>query len=287
MAKLIKGKGILVIDSIQTMTTQDLSGMAGSVGQVRECSYRIVKYAKANNIPTFVVGHVTKSGNIAGPAVLMHIVDSVLWFEGEKEKTLRLLRAVKNRFGATDEVGVFEMEDTGLKSLSNPEKLFLSKDEKIPGNITASVMQGSRPMLVEIQSLINRTNMAYPKRVAQGIDSKRLELLIAVLSKHCGLALYDNDVFVSVAGGISVREPSLDLAICLSIASSYFNKSLPKGSVAIGEVGLLGEVREVFAQNKKIKEAKQLGYKNVISSKNYKYIREIINKYFKNKSSRK
>jgi DNA repair protein RadA/Sms len=281
---LIK-KGLLVVDSVQTMTTSDLSGMAGSVGQVRECAYRLVRFAKKENTAVFIVGHVTKQGSIAGPAVLMHMVDTVLWFEGEKEKTLRLLRAAKNRFGATDEVGIFEMKDTGLVSLKDPERLFLSSRKKIPGSVTASVIQGTRPMLVEIQSLLTNSNLAYPRRTAQGVDAKRLELLVAVLTKRCGLALYEKDIFVNVAGGISVKEPALDLAICLSIISSYFDKSMPTGSVAIGEVGLLGEVRSVVAQEKRIKEARRLGFKEIVSNKNVNYINQAVKKYFRVKSS--
>jgi len=193
----VKGQkkvGLLIIDSIQTMQTSDLSGMAGSVGQVRESAARLVRFAKSTGTPTILVGHVTKQGSVAGPAVLAHIVDTVLWFEGDRDLTLRLLRSHKNRFGATDEVGVFEMEDKGLSSLSSPEKVFLTKGiASLPGSIVSSVMQGTRPILVEIQSLVISTKLAYPKRIAQGIDSGRLELLLAVLTKRCALPLYDYD----------------------------------------------------------------------------------------------
>lgn len=273
---------LLVIDSIQTMTTKDLTGMAGSVGQVRESAYRFAKTAKRNNIPLFMVGHVTKQGTVAGPAVLAHLVDTVLWFEGDKSLTLRLLRANKNRFGATDEVGIFEMEDKGLIPMDDPEKLFLTKGVKnVAGSCVSSIMQGTRPLLVEIQSLIVPSKLAYPKRTAQGIDSKRLELLIAVLTKRAGLPLYKMDVFVNVAGGIAVREPSVDLAICLSIASSFFDKPLPKDSIAVGEVGLLGEIREVVVQDKRLKEAKRLGYKNTVSNKEVKFISQALKKYLR------
>ena len=273
---------MVVIDSIQTMVTEDLTGMAGSVGQVRECAYRLSKIAKRNDIPLFMVGHVTKEGTVAGPAVLSHLVDTVLWFEGDKALTLRLLRAVKNRFGATDEVGIFEMEDKGLNPIGSPEKLFLTKaKENVPGSVISSMLQGTRPILIEIQSLVVPSKLAYPKRVAQGIDSKRLELLLAVLQKRAGLPLYEFDVFVNVAGGINVKEPAVDLAICLSIASSYLDKAIKGNVVAVGEVGLLGEIREVVAQGKRIKESKRLGYKNVISSSEVKYIRQAIKKYFK------
>lgn len=277
-----KGISLIVVDSIQTMTTSDLSGMAGSVGQVRECAYRFVRLAKIFNIPVVLVGHVTKEGTVAGPAVLAHIVDSVLWFEGDKSLTLRMLRAVKNRFGPTDEVGIFSMEDKGLVSMGDPEKIFLTKTRRnVPGSVISSILSGSRPILVEVQSLIVPSRLAFPKRIAQGIDSRRLEILIAVLTKCCGLPLYEYDVFVNIAGGMTVRDPGVDLAICLSIASAFFNKPLDSKTIVLGEVGLLGEIREVVAQEKRIKEAKRLGYKNLITSKNLKHINQAIKKYLR------
>ena len=270
----------VIIDSIQTMQTNDLTGLAGSVGQVRECSFRYLKYAKENNVPVFLVGHVTKEGTVAGPAVLAHIVDTVLWFEGDKTTPLRILRAVKNRFGPTDEVGIFEMQEKGLISLVNAEKVFLSKSKKtIPGSVVSSIMQGTRPILVEIESLVVPTKMAFPKKIAQGIDSRRLELLIAVLIRRCALPLYDYDVFINVAGGIKVTEPASDLAVCLSIASTFLDKPLPKGSIAIGEIGLSGEIREVVAQEKRVKEAKRQGFNIPITNKEVKYLNEAIKKY--------
>lgn len=273
----------VVVDSIQTMYTDDLSGMPGSVGQVRETAYRIVRFAKRNQIPVYIVGHVTKGGNVAGPAVLIHIVDTVLWFEGDKTLPVRLLRAVKNRFGPTDEVGIFSMESNGLESVSNPEKLFLSEmDESAPGKAIASIMQGTRPMLVEVQTLTVPTKMAYPKRIAQGIDSKRYELLLAVLTKHAGLPLYEYDCYLNIAGGITLRnDPSADLAVCLSLASSFMNKALSAKTVAIGEVGLLGDVRKVVSQDRRIKEAKRLGYKNIIIGKSGTTINSIIKENLK------
>jgi DNA repair protein RadA/Sms len=277
----IENPSAIIIDSIQTMSTSDLSGLAGSVGQVRECAFRLLKIAKSKNIPLFLVGHVTKEGTVAGPAVLAHIVDTVLWFEGDKSTTLRLLRAVKNRFGPTDEVGIFEMQDKGLISQTNSEKIFLSNTKKqIPGSVISSILQGTRPLLVEIQSLVVPTKMAFPKRIAQGIDSRRLELLIAVLIRRCGLPLYDFDVFVNIAGGISVKEPSIDLAICLSIASTYFDKAVAKGTIAIGEVGLLGEIREVVAQDKRVKESKRLGFPYPITSKEFAYLNLLVSDRF-------
>src|SRR5258706_9484087 len=190
----------VIVDSIQTMTTGDLSGMAGSVGQGRECAGKLLRAAKDKNIPVFLVGHVTKEGTVAGPAVLAHIVDTVLWFEGDKTLTTRILRAVKNRFGPTDEVGVFEMEEAGLIPMIDIERAFLEKGKKeVSGSLGTSVMQGTRPILVEIQALVVPTKLAFPRRIAQGIDSRRLELLLAVLTRRCGLPVYDFDVFVNVS----------------------------------------------------------------------------------------
>ena len=273
---------LAVVDSIQTMATQDLSGLAGSIGQVRECAFRLLRIAKEKNIPLFMVGHVTKEGTVAGPAVLAHIVDTLLWFEGDKSLTLRLLRAVKNRFGPTDEVGIFEMEDKGLLPVTNIEKIFLSKGNTyVSGSVITSILQGTRPLLVEIQALVVSSKLPFPKRVAQGVDVRRLELLLAVLIRRCGLPLYEYDVFVNVAGGIKVTEPASDLAICLAIASSFFDKPLPKGSLALGEVGLLGEIREVVAQDKRVKEARRLGLVRPITQREIKYVNEAIKKILK------
>lgn len=267
----------VIVDSIQTMTTTDLSGMAGAVGQVKECASRLVRFAKSTGIPVFIVGHVTKEGTVAGPQVLAHIVDTVLWFEGDNTTNLRILRSIKNRFGPTDEVGIFEMKDLGLISVTDNQKIFIPDDKtNISGSAIASVMQGSRPILVEIQALVVSTKLAFPRRLAQGIDQKRLEVIIAVLIRRCGLALHGYDVFVNVSGGIKVTEPGSDLAVALAIASSYFDKALPSKSVAVGEIGLLGEVRDVTMQEKRIKEAVRLGYKNVISNKDNKYLSQIV-----------
>lgn len=278
----------VAIDSIQTMMVGNLTGMAGSVGQVRESSYRLSRVAKELGIPLIIVGQVTKQGSVAGPATLMHLVDTVLWFEGEQDLTLRLLRVNKNRFGSTDEVGVFEMTDTGLNSMSNPEKLFLTKRRKLSsGSSVSLMMQGTRPILIEIQSLVVPTKLAYPKRIAQGIDSRRLELLLAVLTKACGLPFYGFDCFVNVAGGITVKEPAVDLAICLSILSSYFDTPLPKGTLSIGEVGLLGDIREVVAQDKRLKDAKRLGFSNTINSRTHSHLQRVQKEFFGFKKRRK
>lgn len=272
----------IVVDSIQTMTTNDLGGMAGSVGQVRECAFRLINLAKSRNIPVFLVGHVTKEGTVAGPAVLAHMVDTVLWFEGDKTLTTRILRAVKNRFGPTDEVGIFEMKDEGLKPVADIEKLFVdSGKNKSPGSIIGVVMQGTRPILAEIQALVIPTKLAIPRRVAQGIDPRRLEMILAVLTKKCGLPLYDSDVFINVVGGIKITDTSADLAIALAVASSFYDKPLGPKVVAVGEVGLLGEVRPVMAEEKRIKEARRLGYVQNISSASFRNLYSAIKESLK------
>jgi DNA repair protein RadA/Sms len=272
----------VVVDSIQTMQTGDLSGMAGSVGQVRECAYRLVRVAKSLGVPIFIVGHVTKEGTVGGPSVLKHIVDTVLWFEGDKTLTTRMLRAVKNRFGPTDEVGIFSMEEKGLISLDSPESFFLKLDKKtVPGDAVGSILQGTRPLMVEIQSLVVPTKLPFPRRVAQGIDPKRLELLIAVLTRRCGIPLYEQDVFVNVAGGVNAKDPSSDLAVCMCIASSFYDKSLPSSSIAVGEIGLLGDIRQVVAQEKRVKEAKRLGFKIAITNEKTQFLSQAISQYLK------
>jgi len=272
---------LLIIDSIQTMSTGDLSGMAGSVGQVRECTYRLIRLAKSKNIPLFIVGHVTKEGAVAGPAVLMHLVDTVLWFEGDKSLMFRLLRAVKNRFGPTDEVGIFTMGEEGLSSVTNPAKLFLGSDKsRVSGSAVVSVMQGTRPILVEVQALVVPSKMAFPKRIAQGVDNRRFELLLAVVTRRLGLPLYEYDCYLNVVGGILIKgDPSADLAICLAVSSAFYEKPLPEKLLAIGEVGLLGEIREVQGQEKRIKEAKRLGFSKIVTSKEVGYLSQAVKKY--------
>lgn len=271
-----------VVDSIQTMQTSQLSGMAGSVGQVRECAYRLVRIAKQTGVPVFMVGHVTKEGTVGGPSVLKHIVDTVLWFEGDKTLTTRMLRAVKNRFGPTDETGIFSMEEKGLISLDSPESFFLRQEKKaVAGDAIASILQGTRPILVEIQALVVPTKLPIPRRVAQGIDPKRLELLLAVLTRRCGLPIYEQDVFVNVAGGINAKDPSSDLAVCLAIASSFYDKALPAESIAVGELGLLGDIRQVVAQEKRVKEAKRLGFKVAITHEKTPFLNQAIRAYLK------
>ena len=265
-------QSLIIIDSIQTLWTERLTGSAGSVGQVRQCSQMLLNFAKTANIPIFLIGHITKEGMIAGPKVLEHLVDTVLYLEGDSQHEFRILRANKNRFGSTDEVGIFTMTDAGMEEVSDPSKIFLTSHQSPITNhqsgsaITVS-MQGVRPILIEIQALIIPTHAPMPRRVASGIDYKRLQVLCAVLQKRLNLPLYQSDVFVNVAGGLKLTEPAADLAICLAIASSFKNKPLPQKSVCLGEVGLLGEIRKVSFMDKRIKEAKKLGYKTVIGEK--------------------
>lgn len=269
---------IVVVDSVQTLTTEDLTGTAGSVGQVKECAQRLAHSAKKLNIPIFMVGHVTKEGNIAGPRVLEHVVDTVLWFEGERSQSLRLIRAIKNRFGPTDEVGVFEMTDTGLKGVANPSQLLLAERVKnVPGSVVSVVLEGRRPLLVEIQALVCPSKLAIPRRVATGIDLTRLQMLVAVLTKRAGLHLEEADIYVNVTGGIRLADRGVDLPICLAIASSLLNRNLPSDVAAVGEVGLLGEVRKVGQLEKRVKDAKRLGYR-VASAESGKSVEMAIKK---------
>jgi len=273
--------GLVIIDSIQTMTTEELTGGAGAVGQVRECAVRLTEVAKRTGIPMFLVGHVTKEGAIAGPRVLEHIVDTVLWFEGERSQSLRVLRAVKNRFGPTDEVGVFEMSEVGLVGISDPSKLLLSERiEGVPGSVVSVVLEGKRPILAEIQALTSQSQLAIPRRVATGVDSARLQMLVAVLMRRAGLRLEGVDIFVNVTGGIKLADRGIDLAICLAIASAFLDKSLSADIAAVGEVGLMGEVRKVTGLDKRVKEAKKLGYK-VASAESGKSVAAAIKKLLK------
>lgn len=269
---------LVMVDSIQSMTTSDLTGGAGSVGQVRECSCRLSVISKQLGMPIFIVGQVTKDGNIAGPRVLEHLVDTVLWFEGDRSSNLRLVRAIKNRFGATDEVGVFEMNETGLIGISDPSKLLLAQRvTKVPGSVVSVILEGKRPLLVEIQALTTPSQISIPRRVATGIDTNRLQMLVAVLTRRAGLHLGDQDIFVNVTGGIKLADRGVDLAICLAIASSFLNKPMPSDVACVGEVGLLGEVRKISSLEKRIKEAKKLGYR-VASAESGKSVSAAIKK---------
>lgn len=253
---------LIIVDSIQTLTTGELTGVAGSVGQVRESAQRLAGIAKRLGVPMFLVGHVTKEGNIAGPRVLEHMVDTVLWFEGERSQSLRIVRAVKNRFGPTDEVGVFEMREAGLIGISNPSQLLLAeRPTSVPGSVVAVIMEGTRPLLIEIQALVAPTSSPISRRVATGIDYARLQMLVAVLMQRANLNIGNDDVFVNVTGGVKLADRGTDLAICLAIAGAFLKKTVAPDIAAVGEVGLLGEVRKVSGLDKRIKEAKKMGYR--------------------------
>lgn len=267
---------LVIVDSIQTLETQDLESVAGSVGQVRESTHRLQRLAKDLHIPIFLVGHVTKEGNIAGPKTLEHVVDVVLSLEGDTSSMFRILRSNKNRFGPTDEVGVFEMEDKGMIEVKNPSKIFLDQKVDAPGSAVVAILTGMRPLLVEIQALVTKTSLPSPRRTGSGVDNNRLQLLVAVLQKRLGLILYDQDVFVNVTGGLKVFEPAADLAICMSIISSFKDKNLDGKSVFVGEVGLLGEIRMVREMEKRVKEAKKLGFLKVISPANAKNLSQAV-----------
>lgn len=268
---------LLIIDSVQTLYTSDLPGMAGSVSQIRECTGRIVAYAKSKNVPVILVGHVTKDGEMAGPKVLEHMVDAVLELTGDRYYDLRLLRTQKNRFGATDEVGVFRMSEGGMEEVANPSELFLSERESgSVGSCVGVVLEGTRPVLLEVQALVVDSELPVPRRVSQGVDVRRVQILLGVLQKYTRLSIGTKDVFVKVTGGLTVREPAIDLAICLAVASSALGKPLPKNSAAIGEVGLLGEIRNVNMNEKRQKEAVKLGYSQIYSKNSYRKVAEII-----------
>ena len=269
---------LVIIDSVQTLRTEELTGVAGSVGQVRECANKLSIVSKKLSIPLFLVGHVTKDGSIAGPRVLEHVVDTVLWFEGERSQPLRIVRAVKNRFGATDEVGIFEMRQNGLIGVSNPSQLLLAERVKdVPGSVVSVVLDGRRPLLVEIQALTVPSQLAVPRRVATGIDMARLLTLVAVLQVRANLHLESVDIYVNVTGGIRLADRGVDLAICLAIASAFLNKKVEGDVAAVGEVGLLGEVRKVQGLDNRVKEGKKLGYR-VASAESGKSVQAAIKK---------
>ncbi|KHF39054.1 DNA repair protein RadA [Halalkalibacter okhensis] len=256
---------LVIIDSIQTVYQEDITSAPGSVAQVRECTAAFMRIAKTRGIAIFIVGHVTKQGSIAGPKLLEHMVDSVLYFEGERHHTYRILRAVKNRFGSTNEMGIFEMKETGLEEVLNPSEIFLEeRSQGAAGSIVVASMEGTRPVLVELQALISPTSFGNPRRMATGVDHNRVSLLMAVLEKRVGLLLQNQDAYLNVAGGIRLDEPAIDLAIALSIASSFRNQITSPTDVAIGEVGLTGEIRRVSRIEQRVNEAAKLGFKRAI-----------------------
>lgn len=256
---------IVIIDSIQTMYNENISSAPGSVSQVRETTGALLQIAKGLNITVFIVGHVTKEGVVAGPRVLEHMVDTVLYFEGDRHAVYRVLRSVKNRFGSTNEIGVFEMRNDGLAEVANPSEYMLSgKPEGASGSIVACSMEGTRPVLIEVQALVCRSNLAFPRRTAAGTDLNRVNLLMAVLEKRAGLQLSSCDAYINIAGGIRMNEPAVDLGIVLAVISSFRDQPIDEKTIAFGEVGLSGEVRAVSMAEQRTQEAKKLGFETVI-----------------------
>ncbi len=266
---------IIVVDSIQTVIDSRVAGTAGSQIQIKESGLVLQQLAKKHDVAIIIVGHVTKEGTVAGPRMLEHLVDVVVYLEGERSHDARILRTVKNRFGNTDEIAVLKMGEKGLEEIKNPGAFFLSESDNLPGSATTVLLEGSRPLLVEIQALTTPTTFGYPRRTASGLDLNRLNIIIGILTKRAGINLGNQDVYISVAGGLSAREPAADLAVALAIVSSYKNKLLPKKSVFFSEIGLTGELKKVMAADKRKKEAEALGYK-VYS--NYKNISEALAK---------
>lgn len=256
---------LLVVDSVQTVASADLEGPPGSVGQVRESTLRLMELAKGEAVPVVLVGHVTKDGTLAGPKTLEHLVDVVLGLEGDRTGGLRLLRAAKNRFGSTEEVGVFDMGERGLREVSDPARAFLAEhDAPAPGSVVAPILEGSRPLLVEVQALVAPTGAPSPRRTASGIDPNRLALLVAVLGRRAGIGLGSHDVYANLAGGLTVSEPGLDLPLALALASSLRDRPLVEGTLAVGEVGLLGELRGVGGLDRRLREGARLGFRRAI-----------------------
>ncbi|EGO62876.1 DNA repair protein RadA [Acetonema longum] len=258
----------LVIDSIQTMFCPDIPSAPGSVGQVRESTAKLLRYAKETNVPVAIIGHVTKEGNIAGPRLLEHMVDVVLYFEGERNYSFRVLRAIKNRFGSTTESGIFAMEEQGLMEIKNPSQLLLSeRPDQTPGSVVLAYLEGVRPLLIEMQALVSTTCFGMPRRTTVGFDYNRLAMLMAVLEKRVGLSLANQDAYVNAVGGIRVTEPAADLAVALAVASSFRNQALNSRTVVVGEVGLTGEVRMVSRMDARIAEAATLGFVRAVIPK--------------------
>jgi DNA repair protein RadA/Sms len=255
----------MVVDSIQTMYTQEMLSAPGSVGQVRECAAKLMIFAKRSGIPVFIVGHVTKEGTIAGPRVLEHIVDTVLYFEGDRGHSYRILRTIKNRFGSTNEIGIFEMSDAGLKEVDNPSELFLSeRPHNVSGSTVVASLEGTRPLMVEIQALVSRTNFGMPRRTSIGVDYNRVNLLVAVLEKRLGMQLGGMDIFINIVGGLKILEPAVDLGIITTIASSFREKPVAPKTFVFGEIGLSGEIRAVAHSELRLKEASKIGFETAI-----------------------
>jgi len=255
----------MVVDSIQTVFTQELMSAPGSVGQVRECAAKLMLHAKRTPVPVFIVGHVTKEGTIAGPRVLEHIVDTVLYFEGDRGHSYRVLRTIKNRFGSTNEIGIFEMSDAGLREVDNPSELFLSeRPQNVSGSTVVACMEGTRPLMVEIQALVSQTNFGMPRRTSIGVDFNRVNLLVAVLEKRAGLHLGAADIFINIVGGLKIIEPAVDLGIIATIASSAREQPVDPKTCVFGEVGLSGEIRAVAQAELRLKEAAKIGFTRAV-----------------------
>jgi DNA repair protein RadA/Sms len=260
---------IIIIDSVQTVYTSELESAPGSVSQIRETCAKLINLSKETDTSAFLIGHVTKEGAIAGPRVLEHMVDTVLYFEGDRGHSYRILRAVKNRFGSTDEIGVFEMSQSGLSEVKNPSELFISeRPDNSSGSVVVPSIEGTRPILVEIQALVTPTSLSLPRRTAIGLDSNRVSILIAVIEKKLGITMYNQDVFLNVAGGVRLREPGIDLGVITAIVSSKLDQPVPSDTVICGEVGLTGEVRNISQTSLRIKEAERLGFTKCILPKN-------------------
>jgi len=260
---------LLIVDSIQTVFDPEITSAQGSVGQVRDCAGTLMRAAKRLQVPIVIVGHVTREGTIAGPRVLEHIVDAVLYFEGDRNNTHRILRVIKNRFGAANEIAIFEMKGAGLQQVLNPSEVFLAeRREKAVGSVVACAMEGTRPLLIEIQALASRMNFNYPQRTSAGIDSKRLSLITAVLERMADFPLSNHDIYVNVVGGLKVEDPAMDLPLACAVLSSFLNKPIDKKTCAIGEVGLTGEVRSAGFLETRLREAQKMGFNRILLSAN-------------------
>lgn len=260
---------IVILDSIQTLATEMVESSAGSVSQIRECTSQILKYAKTNNVTSIIIGHINKDGHLAGPKILEHMVDTVLQFEGDRNHMYRILRSIKNRFGSTSEIGIYEMQNTGLREVSNPSELLLSQsDQELSGTAISASMEGLRAFLIEIQALVSTSAYGNPQRSATGFDLRRLNMLLAVLEKRAGFKLAVKDVFLNIAGGIKVDDPAIDLAVIIAILSSSIDISIPKNVCFAGEIGLTGEIRPVNRIEQRIREAEKLGFKQIFIPKN-------------------
>ncbi len=270
-----KKPALAIVDSIQTVTTQEVDSSQGSVAQIKAATAKLVEVAKKNRIPIIVVGHITKDGDIAGPKTLEHMVDTVLYFEGEKLSHYRILRAVKNRFGNTNEIGIFEMDSLGLKEITNPSAAFIEQKSDVSGSVLTCVLNGNRPMLVEIQALTNPTTFGYPLRKSSGFDLNRLNIIATIINQRTNIKCANCDIILNVAGGIKIQDPGADLAVALAIISSIKNKILPKNLAAIGELGLGGEIRQVNQLAKRLEETKRLGLSQILSPQSHKTLKNI------------